>query len=87
MGIILSSKECEAWCRRLQDENRTVVFTNGCFDLLHRGHLHLLNESSALGQRLIVGINSDKSVKKLKGEGRPILPENDIAEIISSLFL
>ena len=81
LSVDSAAKKVEEW----KNVGDNVVFTNGCFDLLHRGHLHLLNESSALGQRLIVGINSDKSVKKLKGEGRPILPENDRAEIISSL--
>ena len=81
ISVDSAAKKVEEW-KNIGDN---VVFTNGCFDLLHRGHLHLLNESRALGQRLIVGINSDKSVKKLKGEGRPILPESDRAEIISAL--
>ena len=51
---------------------KTIVFTNGCFDLLHKGHIDLLTRASELGDKLIVGINSDKSVKKIKGDNRPI---------------
>lgn len=63
----------------------TVVFTNGCFDLLHPGHIDLLHKSRALGNRLIIGLNSDSSVKRLKGETRPILSEHDRASILSAL--
>jgi len=55
---------------------QVVVFTNGCFDILHVGHLHLLKTASELGDRLVVGINSDASVKALKGDTRPIQPEH-----------
>ena len=66
-------------------EGKKVVFTNGCFDLLHRGHLHLLREAKKLGDILIVAINNDLSVKKIKGPKRPILPEADRAELIGAL--
>lgn len=56
----------------LDRENKKIVFTNGCFDLLHQGHLHLLKEAKKLGDKLIVAINSNASVRKLKGEARPI---------------
>ncbi|HMV15625.1 MAG TPA: adenylyltransferase/cytidyltransferase family protein [Chitinophagales bacterium] len=56
----------------LDRENKKIVFTNGCFDLLHQGHLHLLKEAKKLGDKLIVAINNDASVRKLKGETRPI---------------
>jgi D-beta-D-heptose 7-phosphate kinase/D-beta-D-heptose 1-phosphate adenosyltransferase len=62
-----------------------VVFANGCFDLLHPGHIHLLNQAKNLGDRLIVAINSDSSVKRLKGPGRPILAERDRASLLASL--
>ena len=62
-----------------------IVFTNGCFDLLHPGHIHLLNQSKDLGDRLIVGLNSDASVRRLKGPGRPILTEHDRASLLGSL--
>ena len=52
--------------------NKTIVFTNGCFDLLHKGHIDLLTKASEFGDKLIIGINSDKSVKKIKGENRPV---------------
>ena len=64
---------------------KKVVFTNGCFDLLHVGHLHLLREAKKLGNILIVGLNSDGSVRKIKGPGRPILPEGERAELIAAL--
>lgn len=62
-----------------------IVFTNGCFDVLHPGHIDLLERARAYGTKLIVGINSDKSVRKIKGNSRPILPENDRAAILSGL--
>jgi len=57
--------------------SKIIVFTNGCFDLLHEGHIYLLNECSKLGDELVVAINSDASVKRLKGEGRPIQSEKE----------
>ncbi|MBC7754142.1 MAG: D-glycero-beta-D-manno-heptose 1-phosphate adenylyltransferase [Moraxellaceae bacterium] len=66
-------------------QNKKIVFTNGCFDLLHIGHIRYLEEAAALGDVLIVGINSDSSVKKIKGPTRPIQNENDRAEILASL--
>ena len=62
-----------------------VVFTNGCFDLLHPGHVHTLEAARALGDALIVGMNSDASVRKLKGDGRPVLCEQERAEILAAL--
>jgi D-beta-D-heptose 7-phosphate kinase/D-beta-D-heptose 1-phosphate adenosyltransferase len=70
---------------REKRNGRRVVFTNGCFDLLHPGHIRILEESRALGDVLIVGINSDESVRILKGEGRPILPERERAEILAAM--
>ncbi len=62
-----------------------VVFTNGCFDLLHRGHIHTLREAKACGDILIVGMNSDRSVKALKGPSRPVLREGDRVEVVGAL--
>lgn len=73
----------EAAARRRRGE--TVVFTNGCFDLLHSGHIQYLKTSRALGHCLIVGLNSDASVRRLKGENRPILDQDERAEILSAL--
>ncbi len=64
---------------------RRVVFTNGCFDLLHPGHIHTLEAARALGDILIVGLNSDGSVRTLKGPSRPVVPEQERAEILASL--
>lgn len=61
------------------------MFTNGCFDLLHPGHVKLLEAARALGDRLVVGINSDESVRILKGPGRPVIPELERAEILANL--
>jgi len=63
----------------------TVVLTNGCFDLLHVGHIRYLRAAKALGGRLVVAINSDASARKLKGEGRPLMPEQERAEIMAAL--
>ena len=67
-------------------ENRKIVFTNGCFDILHRGHVEYLSKSKDFGDILIVGLNTDVSVKKLKGENRPINDEESRAFLLSSLF-
>jgi len=64
---------------------KRVVFTNGCFDLLHPGHIECLETARALGDVLIVGINSDESVRTLKGPGRPVIPAEERAEILASL--
>lgn len=69
----------------LRLEGRTVVFTNGCFDLLHPGHVRYLAEARSLGDVLVVALNSDRSVRALKGEGRPILSEQERAEVIAAL--
>jgi len=71
--------------RRLQSSGKKVVFTNGCFDVLHPGHLDLLKRARALGYALIVAINGDSSVKRLKGPNRPVFPEQERAEILSAL--
>ena len=66
-------------------EEKTIVFTNGCFDILHRGHLDYLEQISKLGDRLVIGVNSDSSVKRLKGEDRPINTELDRSYVLASL--
>ena len=70
---------------REKRNGRRVVFTNGCFDLLHPGHIQCLEQARELGDELIVGLNSDASVEQLKGEGRPLLPERERAEILAAL--
>ena len=69
----------------LKTAGKKIVFTNGCFDLLHVGHIRYLEEAKALGDILIVGVNSDRSVRQLKGLDRPILPQEERAEILSGL--
>lgn len=64
---------------------RRVVFTNGCFDLLHPGHIQTLEKARRLGDVLVVGVNSDRSVREMKGAGRPLLPELERAEILAAL--
>lgn len=71
--------------KSLQQKNKKVVFTNGCFDLLHVGHVRYLAEAKKLGDFLIVGVNSDDSVKRLKGPTRPIQNQSDRAEILKAL--
>ena len=71
--------------QRWRDAGRRVVFTNGCFDLLHPGHIALLESARAEGDVLVVGLNSDRSVRMLKGEGRPVLPEAERAEALLAL--
>lgn len=81
--LSLSEGILQAQAFRAKDE--TIVFTNGCYDLLHPGHIDLLHKSKALGDRLVVGLNTDASVRRLKGEKRPILNENDRSAILSAL--
>jgi rfaE bifunctional protein nucleotidyltransferase chain/domain len=64
---------------------KQVVFTNGCFDLLHPGHIHILEQARRQGDALVVGLNSDGSVRGLKGAGRPVIPAEERAEILASL--
>ena len=70
---------------QLRRAGKTVVFSNGCFDILHPGHIHTLTHAKALGDVLIVGINSDTSVKRLKGERRPILNQGERAVMLAAL--
>lgn len=71
--------------KKLQAQGKKIVATNGCFDILHVGHLRYLEASKALGDVLVVGLNSDKSVKRLKGESRPINNQEDRAEMLLAL--
>ena len=70
---------------RRENSGLSIVFTNGCFDILHKGHVTLLDASRAMGDCLVVGVNSDDSVKRLKGEGRPINCAGDRAEVLLAL--
>lgn len=84
-GKLIELNELKSIVAKAKTQGKKVVFTNGCFDLLHRGHLHLLREAKKLGDLLIVALNSDSSVKKIKGPHRPVLPELERAELIAAL--
>lgn len=71
--------------RAARDRGLTVVLANGCFDVLHAGHVRYLEAAKAIGDILVVGINSDEQVARLKGVGRPLLPESERAEIVAAL--
>ena len=82
----LASRDAAAeWARSLRRDGKRVVFTNGCFDLLHVGHVRYLQASRALGDALVVGLNTDASVRRLKGPSRPVQTEKDRAEILAAL--
>lgn len=85
MDKILNRGELVSLRNKAGEEGKKVVFTNGCYDILHRGHVELFRKAKALGDVLIVGINSDSSVKKLKGNERPVVNEDDRAYVIASL--
>ncbi len=82
---LLDAEQAAAFADRLRAHGGTVVFTNGAFDLLHPGHVRYLREARALGDGLIVAVNSDNSVRANKGPGRPVNPEHERAEILLAL--
>ena len=84
-GKLKSLDELTAIAAQARQKGKSVVFTNGCFDILHRGHIHLLRQAKAAGDLLIVALNSDRSVKQIKGEKRPVLPETDRIELIGAM--
>ncbi|MBX2994444.1 MAG: D-glycero-beta-D-manno-heptose 1-phosphate adenylyltransferase [Bdellovibrionaceae bacterium] len=84
MGQFCSRSEIEAKLSSVRSGQK-IVFTNGCFDLLHVGHVRYLQEARRLGDLLVVGLNADASVKRLKGPTRPLQSENDRAEILAAL--
>jgi rfaE bifunctional protein nucleotidyltransferase chain/domain len=84
-GQLLSAEEAAAWREELRGENRSVVFTNGCFDLLHAGHVDYLAWARSQGDALIVGLNDDESVRRIKGASRPIVPFARRAAVLLAL--
>jgi len=81
----VTRREAVAFVERLHVTGKVVVFTNGVFDLLHPGHVHYLQQARQLGDALIVGVNSDRSMRAIKGQARPIVPEEERAEILAAL--
>ena len=84
---VFARQELVQEVKRLRLKSKTIAFTNGVFDILHEGHIAVLAEAAALADVLIVGINSDRSVKKLKGQHRPVNGENSRALIIASMIM
>jgi D-glycero-beta-D-manno-heptose 1-phosphate adenylyltransferase len=84
-GKIVELEELSDRCETLRSAGKKIVATNGCFDLLHVGHVRYLQAARALGDLLIVGLNGDRSVHELKGGGRPITTQSDRAEILAAL--
>jgi rfaE bifunctional protein nucleotidyltransferase chain/domain len=85
VGKIITQQELILRRRQMKASGRRLVFTNGCFDLLHPGHVRLLESARAMGDALAVGINSDKSTRGQKGEGRPVVSEEERAEVVAAL--
>lgn len=84
--IIRKKEELECTLSQWRFKSEKIVFTNGCFDILHRGHVEYLTKAAALGSKLVIGLNTDASVKHLKGESRPINDQEARAIILSSLI-
>lgn len=85
MGRVVSRDELRRVVGAARAEGRRIVFTNGCFDIIHRGHTEYLTGARSLGDVLVVGVNTDRSVRRLKGDARPIVPEDDRAHVLASL--
>jgi len=83
--MLCSKEDFKKQYEILKSQNKKIVFTNGCFDIIHRGHIEYLNEAKNLGDVLVIGLNSDKSVRKLKGNDRPIINQSDRAFILLNL--
>jgi rfaE bifunctional protein nucleotidyltransferase chain/domain len=83
--MLLKRNSIAKLTKELKEKGKIIVFTNGCFDIIHSGHTKYLSEAKKLGDYLIVGLNSDSSVKMLKGDTRPINNEEDRAEVLSAL--
>lgn len=83
--MIIPREYIKEACETVRADGATIVFTNGCFDILHAGHVRYLTAAAAMGDFLVVGLNSDASVRRLKGETRPIVSEADRAEVLEAL--
>ncbi len=85
MGKIYARQQLRDELDRLREGGKKIVFTNGCFDILHAGHVRYLREARKLGDVLVLALNSDSSVRSIKGEKRPLIPQQERAEVVSSL--
>jgi rfaE bifunctional protein nucleotidyltransferase chain/domain len=85
MGEIVPVSDAVSRRKALRGDNKKVVFTNGTFDILHRGHVEFLNKAQAMGDVLFVGLNSDDSVRSIKGQGRPVMSQDDRAYLLANL--
>ena len=83
--VLRDLRELSSLVEKLRKEGKKIVFTNGCFDIIHAGHVDYLEEAKSFGDFLIVGMNSDSSIKKIKGEKRPIIPETYRARVLEGL--
>lgn len=82
---VMTQTEAVAWAEHLRRTGKTIVFTNGVFDILHPGHVRYLRDARCEGDALIVGLNSDRSVSTIKGPSRPVNPEDERAEVLAAL--
>src|SRR5688500_9577207 len=85
MDKVMDAKRLETWRQRCREEGKRLVVTNGCFDILHLGHVTYLQAARNLGQALLVGVTSDAGVRALKGPGRPLNCETDRAAVLAAL--
>lgn len=83
--MLIPKERIEDFCATLREAGQRVVFTNGCFDILHAGHVRYLTQARSLGDCLVLGLNTDASVRRLKGETRPVNRELDRAEVVGAL--
>lgn len=83
--IIDDRQQARVRCQQWQQQGETVVFTNGCFDILHAGHVTYLEQARSLGERLVIGLNTDASVRRLKGDRRPVVPQEARARLLAAL--
>jgi len=85
MNNIVSREDLKGQIKRLKEKGKKIVFTNGCFDILHIGHVRYLNQAKELGDILVLALNSDSSVRSIKGPSRPVVPQDERAYIMASL--
>ena len=83
--MLIDRKDAVTFCEGLRQRGKQIVFTNGCFDILHAGHVRYLTTAKSFGDVLIIGLNTDESVRRLKGENRPINTQDDRAEVLLGL--